>query len=49
MDVTLHLNLHIKIIFCKDKVELLITYEDKEVICPELDELFYEAYEELDF
>lgn len=38
----------IKLNFCKDKVELLTAYEDKEVICLGLDELFYEAYEELD-
>ena len=38
----------IKLIFRKDKVELLTAYEDKEVICLGLDELFYEAYDELD-
>lgn len=30
----------IKLNFCKDKVELLTAYEDKEVICLGLDELF---------
>lgn len=38
----------IRLIFCKDKAELKNISKDKEVICLGLDELFFEAYEELD-
>lgn len=39
----------IKLIFCKDKVEMLTAVDDREVICLGFDSLFYEAYEELGF